>query len=224
VAAHFYQYGTLTNAETKTMSNPVVTVFGSARPAPGEPEYVLAYDVGAALAEAGYIVCNGGYAGTMEASARGAKDAGGQTIGIITDEFPLRKANLWIDTVITVDTMIARMLALVKHGDAYVALKGGTGTLLELATVWEFMNKGLLQPKPTIIVGSFWEDVVRTVREELSAEGRGEAARYVTAVGSAEECVDRIRRALAQRPAEPAPQAGQLRGTAAAFQGRTGKR
>lgn len=188
------------------MSNPVITVFGSARPAPGEPEYVLAYEVGAALADAGYIVCNGGYAGTMEASARGAKDAGGQTIGIIADEFPLRKANLWVDTVITVDTMINRMLALVRQGDAYVVLKGGTGTLLELATVWEFVNKGLLEPKPVIVVGPFWEDVVRTVREELSAEGRDAAACAVTVVGGADECVDRIARFFAQRPAAaPAP-------------------
>jgi len=186
------------------MNNQVVTVFGSARPAPGEPEYVLAYDVGVALAGAGFIVCNGGYAGTMEASARGAKDAGGATMGIISDQFPLRKANLWIDSVFTVDTMISRMLELVKRGDAYVVLKGGTGTLLELATVWEFMNKGLLKPKPTIVVGAFWESVVQTVTEELSAEGRHEAARYVTVVGTAEECADRLVRALAPGKAKPA--------------------
>jgi uncharacterized protein (TIGR00730 family) len=189
------------------MTNHIVTVFGSARPAPGEPDYVLAYEVGAALAEAGLVICNGGYAGTMEASARGAKDAGGQTIGIITDAFPLRKANLWIDSVITVDTMITRMLELVRRGDAYVVLKGGTGTLLELATVWEFMNKRLLEPRPTVVVGGFWETVINTVREELSAEGRHDAARYVTTVGTAEECVDRIVRGLAARQ-QPAAATG----------------
>jgi uncharacterized protein (TIGR00725 family) len=187
------------------MKTQVVTIFGSARPKPGEPEYVLAYEVGAALAEAGFVICNGGYVGTMEASARGAKDAGGQTIGIITDEFPLRKANLWIDSVISVDTMIVRMLELVRRGDAYVVLKGGTGTLLELATVWEFMNKQLLQPRPTIVVGDFWKGVVETIREELTAEGRHEAARYITVVGGAEECLDRLTRSLALRKTETAP-------------------
>lgn len=187
------------------MTGRVVTVFGSARPAPGEPDYVLAYEVGAALADAGFVVCNGGYAGTMEASARGAKDGGGRTIGVVTDEFPIRKANLWIDTVVTAETMVARMLELVRRGDAYVVLKGGTGTLLELAAVWEFMNKNIAPPKPIVVVGDFWEGVVRTVREQLAAEGRDAASRYVTIVGGAEECVERLTRALAGRQITPRP-------------------
>lgn len=178
------------------MHTRVVTVFGSARPAPGEPDYVAAYDVGAALGDAGFTVCNGGYGGTMEASARGAKDAGGRTIGVIAEEFLHRKANLWIDTVITVDTMVARMLELIRRGDAYVVLRGGTGTLLELAAVWEFMNKGMLAAKPIVAVGDFWEGVVRTVRGELAGEGRSAASAAVTLVGTAEECVDRVVRGL----------------------------
>lgn len=178
------------------MADRVVTLFGSASPKPGEPEYVRAYEVGAALAEAGFVVCNGGYAGIMEASARGAKDAGGRTIGILTDEFPLRKANLWIDTVVTVDTMVGRMLELIGRGDAYVVLRGGTGTLLELAAVWEFMTKGMLTPKPIVVVGEFWEGLVRTVREQLVAEGRDDASRFVATAGSAEECLRRLNRAL----------------------------
>ena len=60
----------------------IVTVFGSSRPGEGDEEYLLAYEVGKNLALNGFTVCNGGYAGIMEASARGAKEAGGKTIGV----------------------------------------------------------------------------------------------------------------------------------------------
>jgi len=82
----------------------------------------------------------------MEASARGAKEAGGKTIGV-TFNIKGRAANSWIDEQIHVPALIDRMMKLVELGDAYVVLKGGTGTLLELAAVWEFINKGLLAEK-----------------------------------------------------------------------------
>ena len=176
------------------MNRRVVTIFGSAHPVPGEPGYALAYDTGRALADAGFIVCNGGYGGTMEAVAKGAKDSGGTTIGITARAFGGRKPNLWIDELVVVDSLVDRLLELIRRGDAYVVLRGGTGTLLELAAVWEFRTKGLLPLKPLLIVGEFWESVVRTVGEQLVAEGRGDAARSVITVGSAEECARRLLR------------------------------
>jgi uncharacterized protein (TIGR00730 family) len=176
------------------MKRRVVTVFGSAHPSPGEPAYAVAYDIGRALADAGFVVCNGGYGGTMEASAKGAKEAGGVTIGVTAAEFGSRRPNLWIDTVVEVPTMVERLLELVRRGDAYVVLQGGTGTMLELAAVWEFIAKGLLPPRPILAVGEFWDGVVRTVREQLVAEGRETASHSVLLGGSAEECVDRLLR------------------------------
>ena len=175
--------------ELKHTSERVVTVFGSSRPGEGEPEYILAYDVGKELANAGYTVCNGGYGGTMEASARGAKSCGGKTIGIITDIFPTKKANIWIDTTFAAGTLIERMMQLISRGDAYVVLKGGTGTLLELAAVWEFTNKGLMKERPIVVVGGFWNEVVDTLKEELAWEGLDNCTKYVTAVDNAPEAV-----------------------------------
>ncbi|MCK4850323.1 MAG: hypothetical protein KAT11_03175, partial [Phycisphaerae bacterium] len=60
----------------------IITVFGSYEPKTGSAEYEQAYQVGYELAKAGFVVANGGYAGTMEASAKGAKEAGGETIGV----------------------------------------------------------------------------------------------------------------------------------------------
>jgi uncharacterized protein (TIGR00730 family) len=132
----------------------VVTVFCSARVAEHDADYQHAYEVGKALAQAGFSVCNGGFGGAMEASSRGAKDGRGNTIGV-TFDVKSRKPNPWIDKQIHVPKLIDRMLKLVELGDAYVVLKGGTGTLLELAAVWEFINKGLVDEKPIVIVGDF---------------------------------------------------------------------
>lgn len=173
----------------------VVTVFGSSRPKPGEPEYILAYDVGRELANAGFTVCSGGYGGIMEASSRGAKNVGGHTIGIVTDYFS-RKPNEWVDTAVTMKTMVDRMLELVNRGNAYVILKGGTGTLLELAAVWEFMNKGIIQEKPIVVVGNFWDGVVNTLKEELAWEGLADCTRFVSVARNPGECAELIRRTL----------------------------
>ena len=167
--------------------NKVITVFGSSRPVNGESEYQLAYEVGKQLSLAGYKVCNGGFGGIMEASARGAKDVGGKTIGV-TFNIKGRVANPWIDEIIHFPALIDRMMKLVELGDAYVVLKGGTGTLLELAAVWEFINKGLLAKKPIVIIGGFWQNVVETLREESLWEGAGDCTKFIHRASSPEEC------------------------------------
>ncbi len=168
--------------------NKVVTVFGSSRPIEGDEEYRLAYKVGKHLALAGITVCNGGYAGIMEASAQGAKEAGGSTIGVTFKNSFGKSANRWIDEEILQPTLIERMMKLVQLGNAYVVLKGGTGTLLELAAVWEFINKGLLKEKPIVIVGDFWNNVVDTLHEELLWEGAGDCTKFIHRSSSPEEC------------------------------------
>jgi uncharacterized protein (TIGR00730 family) len=167
--------------------NKIITVFGSSRPIEGDKEYQLAYEVGKHLSLAGFTICNGGFGGIMEASARGAKDAGGRTIGV-TFNIKGRTANSWIDENIHIPDLMGRMMKLVELGDAYVVLKGGTGTLLELAAVWEFINKGLLAEKPIVIVGDFWSGVVETLRKELLWEGIGDCTKFIHSSSSPEEC------------------------------------
>lgn len=80
---------------------PVITVFGSARPKSNDAHYESARALGAALAAKGWIVCSGGYAGVMEAVSRGAKEAGGRTMGVTARAFS-RRANAWIDEEVRV--------------------------------------------------------------------------------------------------------------------------
>ena len=168
----------------------IISVFGSSSAAEESAEEKLAYETGRALAQSGFIVCNGGYGGTMEASARGAKEAGGSTIGVITHFYPNMRANRWIDQVISVDTMFDRLLKLIATGDGYVVLRGGTGTLLELATAWEMMNKNVLGRKPIVAIGDFWNPVVTFLKEELLHEGREESSKLVSIARTPSECAE----------------------------------
>jgi uncharacterized protein (TIGR00730 family) len=169
--------------------NSVVTVFGSSRPTEGDSEYRLAFELGRALARAGFIVCTGGFGGTMAASSRGAKEVGGETIGV-TFSYANRTPNPWIDKHFHFPTLIERMMKLVELGDAYVVLKGGTGTLLELAAVWEFINKGFFKEKPIVLIGDFWNGVVGTLREEALWEGAGDCTKFIHRTSSAAECTE----------------------------------
>lgn len=150
----------------------IVTVFGSSRPREGDAEYAIAHSLGGALAAKGFTVCSGGYGGVMEAVSRGAKEAGGSTLGI-TASFFEAKANRWIDEETRVKTWQERLFMLVRRGHGYVTCQGGTGTLVELAVVWEMINKGAMARKPLVILGEFWRPIVERVREvELGHSSR----------------------------------------------------
>jgi hypothetical protein len=181
---------------SELMSNHIISVFGSSRPVPGDVEYSTALEVGRELAHAEFVVCSGGYTGIMEACSRGAKEAGGKTIGVISDAFPGKTANRWIDDIIVLDSLINRLMKLMTLGEAYVVLKGGTGTLLELAAVWEFMNKRLMREKPIVLAGNFWSGVIDTLSKEMEWEGLGEASRYLRVAESPKECSTILREQL----------------------------
>jgi uncharacterized protein (TIGR00725 family) len=142
----------------------MITVFGSSRPHEGDRDYGDARSLGAELARAGFAVCSGGYGGVMEAVSRGAKEADGKTYGV-TAEFFKPKANAWIDVEVRMKTWQERLFELVRLADGFVACKGGTGTLVELAVVWEMLNKSVISPKPFAVLGDFWVPVLDRVRE-----------------------------------------------------------
>lgn len=150
----------------------IITVFGSSRPKENDSEYEQARELGWALAEKGFTVCSGGYGGVMEAVSRGAKDAGGRTLAV-TAEFFDAKANRWVDDEVRVRTWQQRLFKLVRFGRGYVACKGGTGTLVELAVVWEMLNKRVMQGRPFVALGDFWKPIIERVREVEAPPGSG---------------------------------------------------
>ena len=143
----------------------IVTVFGSSRPREGDADYEEARILGRALAKHGFSVCSGGYGVVMEAVSRGAKEAGGKTTGVTAEFFKAAKLNSWIDVEVRMKTWEERLFELIRRADGFVACKGGTGTLVELAVVWEMLNKSVMTGKPLAVLGDFWQPVLDRVRE-----------------------------------------------------------
>jgi uncharacterized protein (TIGR00730 family) len=145
----------------------VVTVFGASGVRPGSAAYREAHRLGKLLAEAGFVVCNGGYSGTMEASARGAKEAGGTTIGITNAVFDPSRANRYIDDERKAPDFFERLRRLLTLGDAYVCLRGSVGTLTEFSLTWTLLQTGVLAHRPFLCVGPAWRAVLETYRNCL---------------------------------------------------------
>jgi uncharacterized protein (TIGR00730 family) len=178
----------------------VITIFGSSLPHEGSAAYAEARRLGQLLAESGFAICNGGYRGLMEASARGAREAGGHTIGV-TCALWASRANLWIVEEIRTHSFLERLTTLIERGDAYVVLPGGTGTLAELALVWEMMNKSALAKtvggrKPLLVMKPYWQPVIECLKQEgqLNAKStwRAPTMEIVTLVTTVEEAVERL--------------------------------
>ncbi len=170
------------------MTGKTITLFGTGRAKPGDANYQLAYETGKLLGQAGFTIANGGYGGTMLAAAKGAAEAGGKIIGVTCSAFKSSKANEFVTHEIVTDSLDDRLDTLIRLGQAYVALPGGTGTLLELAKVWELRNKGFLKPdKPIILIGEFWKPLV-----ELLAADDPDSGRYVELADNPEQAVELI--------------------------------
>jgi len=142
-----------------------ITVFGSARPKPGETAYDEAMRLGSLLAQAGYIVLTGGYMGTMEAVSRGAAEAGGHVVGITCDELESWRAvrhNRWVAEEKRFPRLRDRLLALIDESDAALALPGGPGTLAEVSTMWNHLLTNAISARPLILIGPGWKTTFET--------------------------------------------------------------
>jgi uncharacterized protein (TIGR00730 family) len=170
------------------MNDKTITIFGTANAKSGEAAYTLAYEIGKLLARAGFTIANGGYGGTMLAASKGAAEAGGETIGVTCSAFKGSKANEYITREIITKSLDERLDTLIKLGQAYVVLPGGTGTLLELAKVWELKNKGFIEAdKPIILVGGFWKPLI-----DLIASDNPGSSRYIRQADGPKEAVELI--------------------------------
>lgn len=166
-----------------------VTIFGSSLPKPGEREYEDAYEIGRRFALAGLNVCNGGNSGIMEASAKGAFENGGKVTGVTLSVFKVSHNN-YLSEHISCGTMFERMQKLIDLGDAYVVLKGGTGTMFELATVWEMFNKGFIGIKPFACHSSMWKEIAAVMEIQIAYEKRRSG--LLKAFDGIGECADYI--------------------------------
>ena len=169
-----------------------ITIFGTSKAKPGDSVFVMAGELGRLLAENGFTIANGGYGGTMLAAAKGAAEAGGKVIGVTCTAFKRGKANEFVSEEISTDCLEKRLAKLIELGDAYLVLPGGTGTLLELADVWEHKNKRFANAdKPIILVGAFWRPLL-----EMMAVADADSVLHVECAETVENAVGLLKSAL----------------------------
>lgn len=175
-------------------ARPVVGVLGSARITADDPRYATSLLVGKHLAEAGFTVMTGGYAGAMEAASRGAVEAGGEVIGLPVRRWEKLEPNRWITSTIWVDSFVGRLPHLASCV-ALVAVDGGVGTLAELAVTWADRQTDPDVTPPLILVGHAWRAILDAIGASLVV---GPADfRLVRWVKTAEEIVPAVTEALA---------------------------
>lgn len=171
-----------------------VTVFGSSAVRPGHPEYDLAEEIGREIGRAGYILCNGGYMGSMEASAKGAHEAGGEVIGVTVGEFRNRVPNPYLSREVHRSTLLGRIETLIALGDAYVVLAGGMGTLAELFIVWNLLMMHCMPEKPVLLLGDHYGELLETLQR--LTEVKPKHLDYLTVVATTGEAMEILQASL----------------------------
>lgn len=172
---------------------PVVSVFGGSRVNPRSGQYKEARLLGKLLAEAGFIVYNGGYGGTMEAVSRGASEAGGEALGITVKTFDPLPANKWLAREEKQPDYISRLRRLTS-ADGFVVLRGSLGTLTELTLTWALLQTGEMIGKPFLLLGEGWPPILEFLIREFSIQAKDRA--LVKVVDSPHEAVEELKRTL----------------------------
>ncbi len=174
---------------------PCVTVFGSARFQVGHAYYDLARHTGAALAQAGFTVMTGGGPGIMEAANRGAKEAGGYSVGCNIELPTEQEPNVYLDRWVTMRHFFVRKLLLIKYSYAFVALPGGFGTMDEIFEVATLIQTKKVKDFPLVLMGKhYWQPLLDFLSETQAKEGTISVADYkrIILTDSVDEAVQSI--------------------------------
>lgn len=186
--------------------DPCVTVFGSARLLEGDPHYDTAYRLGAGLASAGFSVMTGGGPGLMEAANRGAKEAGGYSMGCNITLPHEQHPNSYLDSYVLFEHFFVRKVMLVKYSRAFVVMPGGFGTLDEAFEIAILIQTRKLSRFPIVLMGqAFWEPLRQFIREKMVGMNLidEEDLGIVKITDSVTEAIDWIRKGIMPRAAYP---------------------
>lgn len=149
-----------------------VAIFGSSRVSQDTPLAKEVFEVAKKLAQAGYIVADGGGPGVMRAATRGAKQGEGKVIGVVLQadknmHYEGRDPKNLFDIEIKAKNYVERTISLLREGQVYVIFNGGTGTISEFGMAWGLAKLYFGHHKPLILYGKFWENIMNTFKENM---------------------------------------------------------
>ena len=169
----------------------IVTIFGGSRCKQDSPEYKQAVEVGRELASAGYTICTGGYLGVMEAASRGARERGGRVLGVVMNQFKA-EPNRFLTEKVATEHFYERLQRLITRSVAFIAMRGGMGTVTELSLVWNKLQTGVIEPRPLVLLGDCWVPVVEAWKSNLVVSD--DDTKFLDFARTPEEAVGIIRR------------------------------
>jgi len=148
-----------------------VSIFGSARTAPDDPQYIAATEVARLLGEAGFTIITGAGPGIMEAANKGAREAGAPSVGC-NIELPFEQgANPYVDTLVSFRYFMVRKTMFIKYSNAFICFPGGFGTLDELFEAVTLIQTGKIFQFPVVLFGThYWAGLVRWLQSRVLGE------------------------------------------------------
>ena len=150
-----------------------VTIFGSARTLPDDPEYKAAQETAALLARAGFAVITGGGPGIMEAANRGAFEAGGTSVGCNIELPHEQKGNDYTTLSLKFKYFFVRKMMFVKYSDAFIIFPGGFGTLDELFESLTLIQTRKIRNFPVVLYGSsYWQGMIDWIKGPVLSEAK----------------------------------------------------
>jgi hypothetical protein len=174
-----------------------VSMFGSSRLKPTNKYYKLAEEIAYLLAKEGYAVITGSGPGIMEAGNKGARRAGGHSVGL-NIEIPLeQKPNKYVDTLLDFHYFFIRKVMFVKYAKAFVIMPGGYGTLDEFTEAINLIQTRRIPQFPVVLFGSeYWKDMLDWLRSMVLKNGNisREDLGIFTVVDSPKEVVSVIKK------------------------------
>lgn len=180
---------------------PCVTILGSARYDESHPYYALGREVGGGVAGLGFTVMTGGGPGLMEAANRGAREAGGRSVGCNIELPQEQSPNPYLDRWVTCRYFFVRKVLLFKYSYAFIGLPGGLGTLDELFEALTLIQTRKIADFPVVLLGTeYWEpvhDLLRHLAIERTIDDRDLNLLLVT--DSVSEALDHIQRHAIER-------------------------
>ncbi len=147
--------------ETLSRVGRAISFFGSSRLKPGDKYYEIAAQTAYLLSKEGYAIITGGGPGVMEAANKGARKAGGKSIGLNIQIPREQKPNKYVDLLLDFHYFFCRKVMFLKYGKAFVIMPGGYGTMDELFESLNLIQTQRVEKFPVVLVGSdYWKGLI----------------------------------------------------------------